>query len=400
MRILFVARPGSVHSARWIGLLKGTGWDVAVFPASPERPHVSLDGVRLLDRGFGLIERSVRVRVEWPVQRRGMTKARDVARRFRPPWMFRQRRLAGAIRRYRPDIVHSLEMQHAGYLTLEAKEVFGCRFPYWIVQNWGSDISLFRHLRGHPEKLRAVLAACDGYDCECDRDVDLAREFGFAGMVGPVRPNTGGYDLAAAARLRTGGPTSQRRVIALKGYQGWAGRALVALTALERCADLLKGYRLGIYSALTEDIQIAGQLFEKRTGIPVEFLPNHCSHEQILKLHGSARISIGLSISDGISTSLLEAILMGSFPVQSGTGAASDWVSDGESAFLVPPDDPEPVAKALRTALADDVLVDRAASMNAATAAERLDRTRIASEVTGWYRECARAAAERLRGEG
>jgi len=279
-------------------------------------------------------------------------------------------------------------MQHAGYLTLDARKLLGGRFPPWIVQNWGSDIFLFQHIPGHAEKIRAVLSACDFYDCECERDVALARDFGFKGEVGPVLPNTGGYDLVAARVLRAAGPTSSRRVIALKGYQGWAGRALTALTALEGNAALLKGYRLAIYSALTEDVIIAGQLFAHRTGVPVEFVPNKSAPDRILALHGSARISIGLSISDGISTSLLEAMVMGSLPVQSGTGAAGEWIRDGESALLVPAEDPQAVGAALRRALTDDALVDKAADINAETARERLDRGRIAAQAVTWYEQC------------
>ncbi|MGE5189532.1 MAG: glycosyltransferase, partial [Gemmatimonadota bacterium] len=85
-------------------------------------------------------------------------------------------------------------------------------------------------------------------------------------------------------------------------------------------------------------------------------------------------ISVGLSISDAISTSLLESIVMGSFPVQSWTACADEWIEDGRTGLLVPPEDPEIVEKALRRALSDDGLVDRAAGENARLAAERLDR--------------------------
>lgn len=36
-------------------------------------------------------------------------------------------------------------------------------------------------------------------------------------------------------------PVSSRKVIMLKGYQNWAGRALVGLRALGRCEDILEG---------------------------------------------------------------------------------------------------------------------------------------------------------------
>ncbi|MGE5664254.1 MAG: glycosyltransferase, partial [Deltaproteobacteria bacterium] len=151
------------------------------------------------------------------------------------------------------------------------------------------------------------------------------------------------------------------------------GRALVGLRAIERCADALPGYEVAVHSA-TPDVAIAAELTGKQAGIPVRIVPKETPHREILALHGRARISVGLSISDAISTSFLEAIVMGSFPVQSWTACADEWIDDGRTGLLVPPEDPEVVEKALRRALSDDALVDRAAEENARLAAERLDR--------------------------
>ena len=180
--------------------------------------------------------------------------------------------MARLVDRLRPDVVHSMEIQRAGYLTLEARKQLGGPFPPWIVTNWGSDIYLFGRLAEHAPKIREVLAGCDYYSCECLRDVSLAKSFGFAGTVLPVFPNAGGFDLAEVACLRQPGPASARRAIMLKGYQHWGGRALTGLRALERCADLLGGYEVWIYSA-TPDVAIAAELFAESTGIRDPILP-------------------------------------------------------------------------------------------------------------------------------
>jgi hypothetical protein len=111
--------------------------------------------------------------------------------------------LAGSlIRILKPDIVHSLVFQNAGYLSLAAKETLGRRFPTWVVTNWGSDIYLYGRLKEHREKIAAILATCGYYACECQGDVRLAKEMELARKVLPVLPNTGGFDLAYAAALR------------------------------------------------------------------------------------------------------------------------------------------------------------------------------------------------------
>jgi len=87
----------------------------------------------------------------------------------------------------------------------------------------------------------------------------------------PVFPNAGGFNLEHVTSLRQSGNTSTRRVILLKGYQHWAGRALVGVRALAMCADVLHGYTVAIYAA-TPDVEISAKLFSQDTGIPVEFI--------------------------------------------------------------------------------------------------------------------------------
>ncbi len=258
-------------------------------------------------------------------------------------------------------------------------------FPTWIATNWGSDIYLFGRLAGHRENVRAVVENCDYYSCECERDVTLAREFGLRGEVLPVFPNAGGFNLANCEALWQSGTTSERKTILLKGYQTWAGRALAGLRALARCKDTLRnaGYSVAIFSASME-VKIAAELFSIETGVPIEIIPP-CSHSEILKKYGQSRIYLGLSISDGISTSLLEAMVMGTFPIQSYTACADEWIVDGLSGLLVPPEDVDIIEVALRRALTDDVLVDQAALLNKDTAHKRLDASTIRSQVIDFY---------------
>ena len=397
MRILFVAMSNSVHTTRWIDQVAGCGWDLHLFPSMDfGATHADLRNVTVHHSFYGGRE------APHPSSRRrginlGSHPVAYVARRamqYAYP-SYRARALARLIRRLRPDIIHTLEFQHAGYMTLDARKALGGAFPAWIATNWGSDIYLFGRLPAHQERIRAILGQCDYYSCECRRDVALAQSMGLRGKVLPVLPNTGGFDLAAAGSLRAPGPASQRRVIMLKGYQHWAGRGLVGMRALERCADLLGGYEVIVYSA-SEDVRLAAELFAAKTGVKTTVMAGGAPHREILAGHGRARISIGLSISDAISTSFLEAMLMGSFPIQSDTSCACEWATHGETALLVPPEDPEQIEAALRRALADDALVDAAAARNRETARARLDQNVVRPQAIEIYRDIA---AERGFGE-
>jgi hypothetical protein len=391
VRILVVAMSDSVHTARWIGQLRGLGWDLHLFPAVDASLHEDLEGVevheflRYAPRGNGT---SVRVRGAWPMPR-GSFLARRLLGRLSRSWADRAHRLASVVRKLKPDVVHSMEIQHAAYLTLAARSHLPAgQFPPWLVSNWGSDIFLFGRLPAHVEKIRQVMSASDYYHCECQRDVELGRQLGFAGEVMPVFSVTGGFDVERMRALMSSGPTSARRGIALKGYQNWAGRALVGLRAIALCADLLQDYRISVYMA-SPDVRLAAELVSHETGIPIEIESHEWPRDDILRMHGRARVSIGLSIGDGISTSLLEAMIMGAFPVQSNTGCGDEWIRCGENGLLVPAESPEAVAAALRRALTDDTMVDRAADANARLTADRIDTAVIGPKVVAMYERIA-----------
>ncbi len=393
LKLLIVAMSDSVHTARWISQISDQGWDIHLFPSvdidnvhSEMRNitvHYSVYGKRQrTDAANNIVKRGIYVGYEF---------AAYIIKKLLGsliPWN-REKQLARIIRKIKPDIIHSMEIQHAGYLTAAVKKVFHGNFPPWIMTNWGSDIYLFGRLSQHETRIREVLSLCDYYSCECNRDVDLAFTYGFKGTVLPVFPNSGGFDLNSISILRQTGPVSARRKIMLKGYQNWAGRALVGLRALERCEDLLNGFEIIIYSA-SPDVVVAAELFNKSSGITVTCIPKNTAHLDILRLHGQARISIGLSMGDAISTSFLEALIMGSFPIQSSTSCADEWIEDGRTGVLVPPEDPEVIEKAIRRALTDDDLVNSASAANYALAAKRLDRNVIRHKMIDFYTKIAR----------
>jgi len=385
-RILLVAFPDSIHTARWIEQLTDQGWDIHLFPSiggDVIHPLITKITVHRLLNSKKMPafpkERSIGLK-RWDYLNNVFRKY-ILEKRFPS---IRAVQLSRVVDKVKPDIVHSLEIQAAGYLTLEAKKISRGKFPPWIVTNWGSDIFLFGRLMVHKEKIRAVLAECDYYSCECDRDVTLARDFGFDKSVFPVFPNTGGFDLNRLENVRNKVLTSKRRTIILKGYQNWAGRALVGLRALERCADALNGYTINIHSAYP-DVAVAAELFSERTGIPTRIIPHGTPHNEMLFLHSEARVSIGLSISDAISTSFLEAMVMGSFPIQSCTACADEWIEHGVSGMIVPPEDPDIIEDALRTVLSDDRLVNRAAEINWQVSLERLDNAMLKKKAVDMY---------------
>jgi len=396
MRILFVAFPDSIHTVRWIRQLEGTGWEVYLFP-SADVPviHDEMPSFVSLFVPLYMAKHPI-----WFVRknRRGdffvalcllfvylllKTWCRICGKKDHLRYLHFPLKLL--IRLKRPEVIHSLETQNAGYLVADIKKKGGGKFPVWVHTNWGSDLYLFGRLEKHRKKVTEVLSSCDHYLCECQRDITLAKSFGYTGPLYEPYPNTGGFDLVKVGMLRGKLRPSQRKIVLVKGYQHWAGRALTALRALELCADALRGYEVWLYSVQSEAVAIKAELFSQTTGISTQVLPLDSSHEAVLDLFSRSRIYLGLSIADAISTSLLEAIVTGAFPIQSCTSCADEWIVDGETGFVVPPEDPEKVAIALRRALTDDVLVDRAAELNWERNRERFDGKILAQKTIQFY---------------
>lgn len=382
MRIVFVAMANSIHVARWIRQLEGLGWDLHLFPSAcdvvhPEMPAVTYHGP--LGSPATRTRPTVRGRLAGLLPKTVWRKLR----RWHPNWFLESKRLARTISALRPDLIHTIEIQHAGYLALDAHRHLLTQFPPWLVTNWGSDTYFFARMHEHRRKIEQVLASCDYYDCECRRDQLAARALRFRGTMFPVTPNAGGFDVQRLQSLRVPGPTSQRRVVLLKGYQNWAGRALVGLRAIELSADALRGYRVRIYKA-TSDVQMVAHVVADSTGIPIDIITD-CSHDDMMREHGRARLSIGVSASDALSTSFLEALVMGSFPIQSNTACADEWIVDGQTGMLTDPHDPQDIANAIRRAATDDRLVDNAAQINDRVCRERLDYETVRQQAIHMY---------------
>jgi L-malate glycosyltransferase len=108
----------------------------------------------------------------------------------------------------------------------------------------------------------------------------------------------------------------------------------------------------------------------------VQFLGGVSDGEMLSTLR-SSQIYVSLSRSDGTSTSLLEALACGLFPVLSDIPQNREWIDPRlGNGILVPLDQPHALAEALRTAIADCGLRLRAAEVNRRLAVERADARR------------------------
>ncbi|SDJ71660.1 MULTISPECIES: glycosyltransferase [Bradyrhizobium] len=425
-KILFVAMHTSVHAARWVELTTRLGYDCHVFPINAEAPHQKLAaGVTLHQPVFRdapaptlrQSPQSEQFARALRVLRLVVTNPRDAVRRVRKRLNSRPRPvvtsptpavtddqlkvvpfvvndllpglagsderirlgranesdetalrlhgpevLAALIEHLKPDLIHSMEFQHAGYLVLAARDRISGKMPAWMATNWGSDIYHFGKSPDHALQIRRVCEAIDLYSCECHRDLALGREFGYRGPDLPVLPNSGGIDMAQTMSLRHPAPPSARKLIMVKGYDHFAGRAMVSLAVLERFAAQLRNYTIVLFSVGARPRVRALELAAAGT-LDIRVI-DWATHDEILQQFGLARLYLGISASDAISTSVLEAMAMGAFPIQTDTSCCAEWFIPDTSGFAVPVDDFEVICDRFQRALTDDALVDAAATIN------------------------------------
>jgi len=284
---------------------------------------------------------------------------------------------------WRPDVIHAIEMQNAGYLLLGCSKTLDSleARPRVIVTNFGSDIFWFSRFPKHRDKIGRLLQLANDYSCECHRDVTLAKKLGFTGRVMPVFPNSGGFSSKDLNRPLSA--ATERTAIAIKGYQGWVGRANIALDAVQLLEEELKRYEIVVYSCNRATIRRAKRL-KRETRLDVTYLAKgQLSHRQMMDLFGRSRIYIGISESDGISTSLLEAMACGAIPVQTSTSCYDEWVKD--TGVRVDAISPAAVAEAISAALelAKDPLNSET---NRNTVAERAGEEKVKSASMRFYR--------------
>jgi len=370
-RVLVIGMMDSIHLANWLQHFSSQPVDFQIIPSSPMR------------RVHPLI--------------RQLAKSNSTATYSWNPWLvfaaipiwildrILDRRIMGRVVRaktdiFNPNFVHALEIQGAGYI---ARRAFHNKLPtksVLVVTNYGSDIFWFGRQDRHMTRIVELLSITSKYAAECNRDVVLAKSLGFEGEVMAVQPNAGGFSEAWLTRELV--VTAKRKLIMLKGYHGWVGRAHIALQAIESISTELQDYEIVVYSCNWSTKWLATRM-AKRTGLQVTaYSKGALSHDEMIEKFSQTLIYVGLSLSDGISTSMLEAMAMGAIPVQTSTACCDEWFSD--TGVAIHKLDAEEVAQGIQRAIGL-ALTTNSAGKNRETIRARASREEIAKQALAFY---------------
>jgi glycosyltransferase involved in cell wall biosynthesis len=267
------------------------------------------------------------------------------------------------IKKAKPDFLHFHELQHGAYLFNPISKYFDEKRNFkTICSTWGSDLLFYGELKSHTKEIEKIFDWTDLISAERIDDKNICDRFNYnKDFIAPVYITVGLQVPIELPKVNT----SLRKKIIIKGYQDDHGRALNALAALEHVKMNLENFEIRIFSA-SQAVKLQVEFLKSTKNWDIEVI-GKTSNQEIKKHFSEARIYIGLAISDGLSTSMVEAIANGAFPIQSRNSAAKIFIQDGISGFVVDPWDLTSIARNIDIALDNNELVDNAMKSNIAT---------------------------------
>lgn len=352
-RILIIGMVDSIHTAHWIERIIDIECEIHIYASrTHKRIHPLLQKLIKENENLRLINNFPSLR--FAPYLNYLIRHLNFAAFNLNTWLIQR-----AINKKSYSHIHCLEIQHAGYLLLDVK--LGSLSNLKIIcTNWGSDIYYFSQFDGHRKKINELLNLTDFYAAECERDYELARTMGFSGKELPLIPNSFKFN-GNVINLQE---STHRSQIIVKCYGGVFGLGMILISVMDQFLDEHKGVSVLLYSVTDDLLNDATNLerkFPKR--VRISSIRNPMSSQQIASEYQKSLIYMGASRSDGISTSFLEAMNYGAFPIQTNTSCAQEWIDKGCVGRVVAPNR-EVLLKTLNDVYSDKNVMTGAAETN------------------------------------
>ena len=374
-KILIVAMADSVHTARWIRQFDSDEIEFVLFPSTPHRRIHELIG----DHNQVKRISSLRISRFMTIGALPLGILDLLFKNF-----FRSKFLAREIKTFQPDIIHIMETQHSGYLANKALKISQTNSKI-ILSIWGSDLFWFQKFKRHRSKISSVLKMVDLLVMECNRDRETALGLGFGGTFSVNMPATGGLNTGLLRERALEQPTVTRKLIAVKGYSGFVGLGTDALKVIELVESEINEFSVMVYSAGLRTLWQSRGL-RKSMGERIQVVRKHkLSNLEIEEMFLKSRVSLGLSLSDGLPATVKEAMCTGAIPIQTSTSCAGEWFADGIGGHLVNEVDIQGVADALLIALRDNSFAHAASEINYQIAEQRFSEAKVREQSRSLY---------------
>ncbi len=282
----------------------------------------------------------------------------------------------------RPDIIHSFVLQSAAYPILEIMK----KYPEikWVYSAWGNDLYYRQQNEIDLRKIMEVLPQFDFMFADCKRDYEIALRYGFKGKYLGTFPTGGGYQLRIYESFIKS--FEEKNIILIKGYEGKLGRCNKILEAIASLKILLSDYIIVVFGANEQVVK-----FYKNTDL-INWdnfeIKKQITQNEVLKLMGKAYLYLGNSISDGMPNTLLEALIMGAYPIQSNPGGATEEIiKNGVNGLLIEnPEDVNEIKNLITQAIKNKKNLKNGVEYNFKFIKPNLERKYIQTQVLEKYK--------------
>lgn len=394
-KILFIGLAESTHTQSWIDLLDQSELNARLFALPSGLPPDNWPVRTYVTQGTAVnLDPRTRTRL-YPRSLPGRFLFRVFVHFFLDTTNgFEERWLAKIIRQWRPDVIHTLGLEPASYFYLRVREKYGLEgIGQWVVQvRGGPDLALHRLMPEYYDKIRKVLRNCDQLIADNQMNYEYALELGLERerlcSLGVI-PGTGGIDVAYTKKSWHGLPSQRRRLVLWpKAYECPQGKALSVFEAIKMAWNRIQPCEFHMLAMIPETRMWYQTL-------PVEIkrccrIDDRISRAKTLELMAQARVMLSPSLSDGIPSTLYEAMATGAFPIVSPLDTIQSVVVSEENVLFARNLYPQEIAEALFRAMTDDALVDHAAQRNFKMVSKIADRSKIRPRVVDYYKTLAR----------
>jgi glycosyltransferase involved in cell wall biosynthesis len=363
MKILFVVDARSPIALNWIRHFIERGDEIFIastFACSLDFPIKRLEIIPVAFSGL-----------KKQTQRPGAASARTlslrtVIRQWFGPLTIRRaaKQLRAFIGEVQPDLIHAMRIPYEGMIAATAlgyRTWRGDPAPTLIISTWGNDFTL--HAPSSPlmrHYTRWTMQIADAIHSDCQRDVRLAREWGFGEdkphLVAPGNGGVRGDVFCPPAK-----PVEEPIILNPRGFRPYVRndmffKAIPLVLAKHPNAKF-------ICTGMAGEDEAIGRTRELGVERSVELLDLIPSN-QMADVYRRAQILVSPSIHDGTPNTLLEGMACGCFPVAGDLESIREWITPNENGLLFDSNDPQSIASALIEAIENKNLREKAAGLN------------------------------------
>lgn len=392
MKLLFVVDGRSPIAINWINYFVLRGHEVHLVSTFPCQVSMNLESFSIIPLAFSSMVSSrnqgvgqaskLRARILRKIATPGVrTLLRHV---FVPPSLPKAAsHLKDVINKFKPDLLHTMRVPYEGMLTaLAVSNSETLKIPM-LVSIWGNDFTLHAHSNRRMAALtQRTMEIADALHTDCFRDQTYARVWGFESKKPAiVIPGAGGIQLDVFY------PQDEERepiVINPRGLRTYV-RNETFFKAIPLVLNHCKGVK---FCCPNMQGRPEALRWVENLGIQdsVDLLPPQ-KRSRMADLFRQAQIMVSPSIHDGTPNTLLEAMACGCFPIAGDIESVREWITPGRNGFLINPNNPEDLARAILDSLGNPELRGKAKKENVAMIQERAEYSSVMQKAEGFYRQ-------------